>query len=138
MSVSAFIAYLLFVLADSVIYISISWWLAKSFKFHRFGVVAFLILIVPIFYPLVYAGSLLNVLWMLLLIPFYGLFVMIILYPILMLLYYAISFGSLLTLFFLRKSYGDFKGVSKDLVLLGDLRVNSSIMDYAKGEIDER
>ena len=98
-----FIAYLLFLLADSVMYISITWWLVKSFKYHRFGVATFLILIIPFVYPLVYAGSLYDVLWMLILTPFYGLAVMIIVFPTLMLLYYIITFGGLLALFFSRK-----------------------------------
>ncbi len=106
MSTTIFIAYLLFALADSVIYIAISWQLVKSFKHHRFGVAAFLILIVPFVYSLVYAGSLFNLLWMLILTPFYGLGVMIIVFPILMLLYYTITFGSLLALFFSRKKLG--------------------------------
>ena len=103
-----FIAYLLFVLADSVMYITIVWWLVKSFKYHRFGVAAILILIVPFIYPLVYAGSLTNLLWMLIFTPFYGLVLMIIVYPILMLLYYTITFGSLLALFFSRRKLGRF------------------------------
>jgi hypothetical protein len=102
-SIGTFLAYLLFVLADSAIYIAMSWWLVKSFRYHRFGVTAFLILIIPFVYPLVYAGSLYDVLWMLILTPFYGLAVMIIVFPTLMLLYYTIAFGSLLALFFLRK-----------------------------------
>lgn len=103
MSASTFIAYLLFVLADSTIYIGLSWLLVKSFKHHRFGVVAFLVLIAPFVYPLVDAGSFLNVLWILFFTPFYGLIVMIIIYPLVMVTYYAISFGSLLILFFSRK-----------------------------------
>ncbi len=108
MLIGTFIAYLLFLLADSVMYIAISWWFVKSFKYHRFGVAAFLILIVPFIYPLVYAGSLYNVLWMLIFTPAYGLVIMIIVFPILMLLYYTITFGSLLILFFLRKKLGRF------------------------------
>ena len=100
---STFIAYLLFALADSVLYIAVFWWLAKSFKYHRFGVSAFLILIAPFVYPLLSAGSLINLLWMLIFTPFYGLIIMVMIYPILMLLYYAISFGSLLIIFFSRK-----------------------------------
>ena len=103
MLISTFIAYLLFVLADSAMYIGLSWQLAKSFKHHRFGVAAFLILIVPFIYPLVYAGSLLNFLWMLIFTPFYGVAIMIMIFPTLMLLYYTITFGSLLVLFFTRK-----------------------------------
>jgi hypothetical protein len=102
-SISTFIAYLLFALADSVMYVFMSWWLVKSFKYHRFGVAAFLILIIPFVYPLVQAGSLFNVLWMLIFTPFYGIIIMIIVFPTLMLLYYTLSFGCLLVLFFLRK-----------------------------------
>jgi hypothetical protein len=101
--ISNFIAYLLFALADSVMYIGLTWWLIKSFKYHRFGVAAFLILIAPFVYPLVYADSLYNVLWMLIFTPFYGLIIMVIVFPILMLLYYAMTFGSLVILFFTRK-----------------------------------
>ncbi len=39
--------YALFVLADAVMYVSLSWFLAKSFKLHRFKVAGFLISIVP-------------------------------------------------------------------------------------------
>ncbi len=103
MSIFIFVGYLLFVLADSVMYLAISWQLVKSFKYHRFAVAAFLILIIPFIYPFVYSGSLLNLLWMLILTPFYGLVVMIIIFPTLMLLYYTITFGSLLALFYSRK-----------------------------------
>ena len=103
MSIGTFLAYLLFVLADSAIYVAMSWWLVKSFKYHRFGVTAFLILIIPFIYPLVYAGSFYDVLWMLMLTPFYGLAVMIAVFPTVMLVYYAVAFGSLLALFFSRK-----------------------------------
>jgi hypothetical protein len=106
--VSTFIAYLLFVLADSAMYIGLSWLLIKSFKYHRFRVSAFLILITPFVYPLAYAGSLFNLLWMLIFTPFYSLVIMIMVYPLLMVLYYAISFGSLLILFLSRKKLGQF------------------------------
>jgi hypothetical protein len=101
--IGSLVAYFLFLLADSVMYIAISWWLVKSFKYHRFGIIAFLILIIPFVYPLLYSGSLYNVLWMLIFTPVYGLVIMIIVFPIMMLLYYAITFGSLLVIFFLRK-----------------------------------
>jgi hypothetical protein len=107
-STGTVIAYLLFLLADFAMYGAITWWLVKSFKYHRFGVAAFLILIIPFIYPLVYAGSLYDVLWMLIFTPFYGLAIMIIVYPTLMLLYYVITFGSLLVLFFSRKKLGRF------------------------------
>ena len=106
MPTNLFLGYLVFVLADSIMYIGILWQLVKSFKHHKFGVTAFLILIVPFFYPLVYAGSLINLLWMLILTPLYGVVVMILVFPILMLLYYAMAFGSLLALFFSRKKLG--------------------------------
>ena len=93
-------------------YLAFSWWLIKSFKYHRFGVAAFLILIAPFVYPLVYAGSLFNVLWMLIFTPFYGLVIMLIVFPTLMLLYYIVTFGSLLALFFSRKKLGRFMGRS--------------------------
>jgi hypothetical protein len=68
-------------------------------------VVAFLILIAPFVYLLVFSGSLLNLLWMLFFTPFYGLAIMILVYPVWMMLYYAASFVSLFVLrFFLRKS----------------------------------
>jgi len=104
--ISTFIAYLLFVLADSAMYIGLSWQLVKSFNHHRFGVAAFLILIVPFIYPLVYAGSLFKVLWMLIFTPFYGLAIMVIIFPTLMFLYCTINFGRLLVLFFIRKKLG--------------------------------
>jgi hypothetical protein len=104
-----FIAYLLFLLADSVMYIAITWWLVRSFKYHRFGVAAFLILIIPFIYPLVYAGSMYNVLWMLVFTPFYGLAIMIFIFPTSMMLYYILTLGSLLVLFLLRKKLGRFK-----------------------------
>jgi len=100
---ATFISYLLFAVADLAIYIPLSWFLAKSFRYHRFKVVAFLILIAPFIYSLAYAGSFLNLLWMLIFTPFYGIVVMVLLYPISMMLYYAVSFGSLLMLFLLRK-----------------------------------
>jgi hypothetical protein len=108
MSIGTFIAYFLFVLADSVMYIALSWWVLKSFKHHRFGVASFLILIFPFVYPLVYAGSLFNVFWMLMFSPFYGLIIMIMVFPVLMLLYYAITFGTLLVLLFSRKKFERF------------------------------
>ena len=108
MSISTFIVYIVFVLADSAMYIGMSWWLVKSFKYHRFGVITFIILIVPFVCPLFYAGSLLNVLWMLIFTPFYGLLIMIMVYPIWMLLYYTVTFGSLLVLFFSRKKLRQF------------------------------
>ena len=108
MAIGTFIAYLLFLLADSAIYGAKSWWLVKNFKHHRFGVATFLILIVPFIYPLVYAGSLFNVLWILILTPIYGLAIMIIVFPILMLIDYTLTFGSLLALFFSRKKLRQF------------------------------
>ena len=102
-SFSVIVAYLLFVLADAVMYISMSWFLAKSFKLHRFAVSAFLIWIVPFIYSLFYAGSLINLLWMLIFTPVYGSIVMILIYPAPILLYYVVAFGSLLALFIFRK-----------------------------------
>jgi hypothetical protein len=96
--------YLVLALADAVIYVSLSWFLVKSFKLHRFKVTAFLIWIGPFIYSLIYAGSLLNVLWMLIFTPFYGSVVMILIYPIPVVSFYAVSFGSLLTIFILRKN----------------------------------
>lgn len=95
--------YALFVLADAVMYVSLSWFLAKSFKLHRFKVAGFLIWMVPFIYSLTLAGSVLNVLWMLIFTPFYGAVVMILVYPLQVMLFYAASFGSLLGIFFWRK-----------------------------------
>jgi hypothetical protein len=96
--------YLILASANAVMYLSLAWFLAKSFKFHRFKVTAFLIWIVPFVYSLFYAGSLLNVFWMLIFTPFYGSIVMILVYPVPVTLFYAVSYGSLLTIiFFLRK-----------------------------------
>ena len=103
MAIGTFIAYLLFLMADSAIYGAMFWWLVKNFRYHRFGVAAFLILIAPFIYPLVYAGSWFDVLWILILTPFYGLAIMIVVFPILMLIYYTLAFGSLLVLFFSRR-----------------------------------
>ena len=65
---------------------------------------AFLIWVVPFIYSLFYAGSLLNLLWMLIFTPFYGSVVMILIYPIQVMSFYAVSFGSLLTIFVFRKN----------------------------------
>ncbi len=65
--------YALFVLADAVMYVSLSWFLAKSFQASPFqSRIGFLIWMVPFIYSLTLAGSLLNVLWMLIFTPFYG------------------------------------------------------------------
>ena len=95
--------YLVIAAADAVLYVSLSWFLVKSFKLHRFKVSAFLIWMVPFVYSLFYAGSTLNVLWMLIFTPFYGSVVMILIYPMEVMLFYAVSFGSLLAIFLLRK-----------------------------------
>jgi hypothetical protein len=89
-------------------YIAITWWIVRSFKYHRFGVATFLILIIPFIYPLVYGGSVDIVLWMLIFTPFYGLAIMIFIFPTSMMLYYIMTFGSLFVLFLLRKKLGRF------------------------------
>jgi hypothetical protein len=66
-------------------------------------VVGFVVLTAPFVYVLLNAGSLFNLLWVLILTPFYGLIVMTLVYPTVMLLYYVVSFGSLLSVFLLRK-----------------------------------
>jgi len=92
------IAYLLFILADFAIYSGLVWLLWSSYKTHRLGVIAFVILVAPFFYTVIVAGSLLNLLWVLFFTPFYGVIVMILVYPIWMLLYYVISLVSLVVL----------------------------------------
>ena len=104
MDVGTLIAYSLFALADFVMYFGLSWVLRSYYKHHRLGVIAFVVLIGPFIYPLVYAGSIFNLLWVLFFTPFYGLVIMILVYPAWMMLYYSVSFGGLLVLtFFLRK-----------------------------------
>ena len=104
MSSNDIAGYGLFVLADAIMYVALSWFLVKSFKLHRFKVIGFLIWIVPFVYSLFYAGSLINLLWMLIFTPFYGSVVMIIIYPIPVITFYAVSFGSLIGIFILRKN----------------------------------
>ena len=105
LDISTLIAYFLFALADFVMYFGLFWVLRSYCKSHRLGVVAFVVLIGPFIYPLVYAGSLFNLLWMLFFTPFYGLIIMILVYPAWMLLYYAVSFGSLCVIAFLSRKY---------------------------------
>jgi hypothetical protein len=102
-SVSLFVAYLLFILADAAMYIGLFWQLKRSFKFHKFEVAAFLVLIAPFVYVLASAGGFFDLLWMLIFTPFYGLAIMILVYPLFMMVYYAVSFGSLFCLFLTRK-----------------------------------
>ena len=104
MSASEVGGYLFFALADAVMYVSLSWFLVQSFKLHRFKVTAFLIWTAPFVFSLFYAGSLVNLLWMLIFTPFYGSVVMILIYPIPVMLFYGVSFGSLLTIFIFRKN----------------------------------
>jgi hypothetical protein len=66
-------------------------------------VIGFLIWIVPFIYSLFYAGSLINLLWMLIFTPVYGSVVMILIYPIPVMTFYALSFGSLIGTYILRK-----------------------------------
>ncbi len=94
-------------------YVALSWFLVSSFKRHRFRVTAFLIWIVPFVYSLFYAGSLINLLWMLIFTPIYGSIVMIIIYPIQVMTFYAISFGSLTAIFFFRKKLSSRMGFQK-------------------------
>lgn len=90
-------------------YVALAWFLIKSFRLHRFRVVGFIVLIAPFVYALLNAGSLFNLLWMMIFTPFYGLIVMILVYPTVMLLYYVVSFGSLLIVFLLRKKVAKLK-----------------------------
>jgi hypothetical protein len=65
--------------------------------------VAFLVLTAPFIYPLFYTGDLFSILWMLIFTPFYGLLVMVLVYPVFMGIYYVISCGVFAALFVLRR-----------------------------------
>jgi hypothetical protein len=103
MSSDSVVAYLVFALADGVMYFGLAWFLAKSFKRHKFKVVGFIFFVAPFVYALASVGSVFGALWMLIFTPFYGLIVMMLLHPALMLSYYALSFGSLLGVYFYHK-----------------------------------
>ena len=96
-------AYLIFIVANAVMYVSLAWFLLKSFKLHRFRVVGFIIVTAPFVYVLLNAGSLFDLLWIMVFTPFYGLIVMILVYPTAMLVYYVVSLGSLSAVYILRK-----------------------------------
>lgn len=83
---------LIFASADCVVYLSLFSFLVKSFKLHRFRVVAFLVLIAPFIYPLFYTGDLFSILWMLIF-TILRVLVMVSVYPVSMGIYYVISGG---------------------------------------------
>ncbi len=91
-------AYVLILVADIVIYGGIFVILRSIYRQHRLRCIAVLIFMFPFVYLLATAGSLLNILWMLVLTPLYGVIILLIVYPLRMLLYYLVAFAVLVAL----------------------------------------
>ncbi len=96
-----FLAIVPVLLSIGLVYFSIFQMLRYLFRKHRIWFFAFIILMTPYAFVLVQASNALDVLWMLVLTPFYGVFVMLLVATTTIIRFYCSAFAALAILEFL-------------------------------------